>query len=119
MSDPRQEYGFETQYSDEWLPALNDAARACAPELVDLPIERGWAGLYEMTPDCNGLIGQSDSVGRLLYAAGFSGHGFLQAPAVGEVIRDLYVGAPPFVDVTPLSAGRFDGSPLQRELNVV
>ncbi|SDY50539.1 sarcosine oxidase subunit beta [Saccharopolyspora shandongensis] len=119
MSDPTQEYGFHTHYSDEWLPAFNDAARACAPELVDLPIERGWAGLYEMTPDCNALIGQSDSVGRLLYAAGFSGHGFLQAPAVGEVIRDLYLGVPPFVDVTPLSADRFDGSPVRRELNVV
>jgi sarcosine oxidase subunit beta len=119
MSDPAQEYGFHTQYSEEWLPALNDAARACAPELVDLPIERGWAGLYEMTPDCNALIGQSDSVGRLLYATGFSGHGFLQAPAAGEVIRDLYLDVPPFADVTPLSAGRFDGSPLRRELNVV
>jgi sarcosine oxidase, subunit beta len=119
MSDPAQEYGFNTQYSDEWLPAFNDAARACVPGLADLPIERGWAGLYEMTPDCNALIGQSDSVGRLLYATGFSGHGFLQAPAVGEMIRDLYLGDPPFVDVTPLSADRFDASPVQRELNVV
>jgi sarcosine oxidase subunit beta len=87
--------------------------------LVDLPIERGWAGLYEMTPDCNALIGQSHAVSRLPYAAGFSGHGFLQAPAAGEVIRDLYLGAPPFVDVTPLSAQRFDESPVQRELHVV
>ncbi|MEV4644292.1 FAD-binding oxidoreductase [Saccharopolyspora sp. NPDC049357] len=119
MSDRAQEYGFHTDYSDEWLPAFNDAARVCAPELVDLPVERGWAGLYEMTPDCNALIGQSESVGRLLYATGFSGHGFLQAPAAGEVIRDLYLGVTPFVDLTPMSAERFDGSPIRRELNVV
>ncbi|GAB3288109.1 NAD(P)/FAD-dependent oxidoreductase [Parasphingorhabdus pacifica] len=119
MSDPAEEYGFNTQYSEEWLPAFHDAARTCVPELADLPIERGWAGLYEMTPDCNALIGQSDAVGRVLYAAGFSGHGFLQAPAAGEVIRDLYLGVSPFVDVAPLTAERFDGSPVQRELNVV
>lgn len=119
MSDPTEEYGFKTQYSDEWLPAFWEAARVCAPELAGLPVERGWAGLYEMTPDCNALIGESDSVGRVLYATGFSGHGFLQAPAAGEVIRDLYLGAPPFVDVTPLSAQRFDGRPVHRELNVV
>jgi sarcosine oxidase, subunit beta len=42
-----------------------------------------------------------------LYATGFSGHGFLQAPAVGEVVRDLYLDRDPFVDVRPLRADRF------------
>ncbi len=41
---------------------------------------------------------------RFLYATGFSGHGFLQGPAIGEIVRDLYLGREPFVDVTPLSA---------------
>ncbi|MDA2804187.1 NAD(P)/FAD-dependent oxidoreductase [Nocardiopsis suaedae] len=119
MSDPAQEYGFRTDYSDEWLAGFEAAARVCAPGLVGLPIDRGWAGLYEMTPDCNALIGESRSVGRLLYATGFSGHGFLQAPAVGEVIRALYLGEEPFVDVSAMSADRFDDSPLRREFNVV
>ena len=44
-----------------------------------------------------------------MYATGFSGHGFLQAPAVGEVVRDLVTGRQPFVDVTPLSVDRFAG----------
>lgn len=119
MSDPAQEYGFDTGYTEEWFPAFREAARMCAPDLVDMPVASGWAGLYEMTPDCNALIGEFASVGRVLYATGFSGHGFLQAPAAGEVIRDLYLDVSPFVDVTPLSAERFDGTPVQRELNVV
>jgi len=54
------------------------------------------------------LLGEAATAGgRFLYATGFSGHGFLQAPAVGEVIRDLYLGRTPFVDTTPLSADRF------------
>jgi sarcosine oxidase subunit beta len=67
----------------------------------------GWAGLYEVTPDHNALIGRARSPSNLFYATGFSGHGFLQAPAVGEVIRDLYLDRDPFVDVRPLSAQRF------------
>ena len=54
-----------------------------------------------MTPDHNALIGEADGVVRFLYATGFSGHGFLQGPAVGEIIRDLYLGREPFVDISP------------------
>jgi sarcosine oxidase subunit beta len=57
-----------------------------------------------VSPDHNAMIGRS---GGFLYATGFSGHGFLQAPAAGELVRDLYLGREPFVDVAALSADRF------------
>jgi sarcosine oxidase subunit beta len=60
-----------------------------------------------MTPDHNALIGEvAAPPGRFLYATGFSGHGFQLAPAVGEIMRDLYLGRAPFVDVGVLRAGR-------------
>lgn len=62
-----------------------------------------------MTPDRNALIGRSGDVDGFLFATGFSGHGFLQAPAVGEIVRDLYLERTPFIDVGPLSAARFEG----------
>jgi sarcosine oxidase subunit beta len=104
MSDPEQEPGFQLGYSEEWLPRLGAAIEARAPSLLTVGLRDGWAGLYEVTPDHNALIGRS---GDFLYATGFSGHGFLQAPAVGEVIRDLYLGRTPVVDVAPLTADRF------------
>jgi sarcosine oxidase subunit beta len=107
MSDPDQEPGFHLDYSDDWLPRLGEAMRVRAPRLLDVGLRGGWAGLYEVTPDHNALIGRSSTSSNVLYATGFSGHGFLQAPAVGEVIRDLYLGRTPFVDTTPLSADRF------------
>jgi len=107
MSDPEQEPGFHLGYSEEWLPRLGDAIAARAPQLLDVGLTDGWAGLYEVTPDHNALIGRSSTTPNFLYATGFSGHGFLQAPAVGEVIRDLHLGRTPFVDVTPLAAERF------------
>ncbi len=76
-----------------------------------MPVSHGWAGLYETTPDNNALIGEAADVPRFLYATGFSGHGFLQAPAVGELVRDLYLGREPFLDVGPLAATRFDARP--------
>ena len=62
-----------------------------------------------MSPDHNAMIGEAKDVSRFLYATGFSGHGFLQGPATGEILRDLVLGREPFVDVTPMSAERFDG----------
>lgn len=108
IADPATPIAFERTYDPAWLPLLRGALGACAPELVDVPVARGWAGLYEMTPDHNALIGEATDVpGRVLYAAGFSGHGFLQAPAVGEAVRDLYAGRTPPIDVSGFSADRF------------
>jgi len=108
IADPATPVAFERTYDPGWLPLLRGAIGACAPGLRDVPVARGWAGLYEMTPDHNALIGEATGVpGRVLYAAGFSGHGFLQAPAVGEVVRDLYAGRTPRIDVSGFGADRF------------
>jgi sarcosine oxidase subunit beta len=105
MSDPEQEPGFHLDYSDAWLPRLGAAMGLRAPRLLDVGLVPGWAGLYEVTPDHNAVIGRAGA--NFFYATGFSGHGFLQAPAVGEVVRDLYLDREPFVDVGPLSVDRF------------
>jgi sarcosine oxidase subunit beta len=120
MSDPEQEPGFHLGYSGDWLPRLGDAIAARAPRLLDVGLTDGWAGLYEVTPDHNALIGRSSTTQNFLYATGFSGHGFLQAPAVGEVIRDLHLDRTPFVDISPLTAERFtNGAQARPEAHIV
>ncbi|WSQ13409.1 FAD-binding oxidoreductase [Streptomyces sp. NBC_01231] len=119
MSDPDERPGFATDTHDRWIPGLCAAMEHRAPALLDLRRTGGWAGLYEITPDHNALIGEATSVSRFLYATGFSGHGFLQGPAVGEVVRDLYLGREPFVDVSPLGAGRFAADAPRPEANLV
>lgn len=108
ISNSNQEPGFDRDFTHEWLPEFTAAARVCAPALADPDLEGGWAGLYENTPDHNALIGASRSVEGFYYATGFSGHGFLQGPAVGELIRDLYLGRESFMDHTSFSADRFE-----------
>lgn len=112
-----------TETQDEWLERAVPVLRRRAPVLLDAPIAGGWWGDYEMSPDHNALIGEAGArpgeagarPGRFLYATGFSGHGFQQAPAVGEIVRDLYLRRQPFADVSALAAGREE----RRERNVV
>jgi sarcosine oxidase subunit beta len=120
MPAPDEQFGFEAGTSEEFIPALLDVAEHRAPALARVGIKGSWSGFYEMTPDHNALIGEAEGVSRFLYATGFSGHGFLQAPAVGEVVRDLVLKREPSVDIRPLSAERFAATgALRPEFNVV
>lgn len=120
LADPDQEAGFDTTWTPGWLELFRAAARDRAPALADMKTVGGWAGLYENTPDHNALIGRSGELSNFLYATGFSGHGFLQAPAVGEVVRDLCLERETFTDITPLSADRFrQGAEIRPEAHIV
>jgi glycine/D-amino acid oxidase-like deaminating enzyme len=96
-----------------------ELAERRAPALASAGIQGGWAGFYDMSPDHNAIIGEAPHVSRFLYATGFSGHGFLQGPATGELLRDLVLRQPAFVDAAPLAVERFDGRPLAGEFNFV
>jgi sarcosine oxidase subunit beta len=119
ISNPDEEPGPCREFSFGWTRAFDAAAAVVAPALAHQRLVGGWAGLYENTPDHNALIGRAGS-GSVLYATGFSGHGFLQAPAVGEIIRDLHLGRDPFLDPSPFSAERFvDRRGLLHEVHII
>jgi sarcosine oxidase, subunit beta len=119
MSDPNERPGFAVESTDDWVPDLVEIAARRAPRVAEAGIRGGWAGLYEITPDDNAIIGEATGVSRFLYATGFSGHGFLQGPAVGEILRDLVLQRPPFLDIAPLSVERFGDTMLRPEFNIV
>jgi sarcosine oxidase subunit beta len=119
MSDQHEQPGFSIETAEDWIPDLMEVVRRRAPRIADVGIRGGWAGLYEMTPDHNAIIGESSGPSRFLYATGFSGHGFLQGPAVGEILRDLFLNQTPFADIAPLSVERFEGAKLRPEYNIV
>jgi sarcosine oxidase, subunit beta len=122
FSDPDEQPGFNLNYeTEDWLPRLFALVERRAPSILDAGLTTGWAGLYEITPDHNQLIGEDGEVSRFLYATGFSGHGFLMGPAVGEIIRDLYLGRPPFLDSSGFDVRRFSdpAAALTGEHNIV
>jgi sarcosine oxidase subunit beta len=71
-------------------------------------IARGWAGLYEITPDHHAILGTVPEIEGFVFANGFSGHGFQHSPAVGKVIAELIVeGKASTIDISSLSIERF------------
>src|SRR4029450_6793989 len=90
---------------------------AAHPPAAGAPLRRAWAGFYDMTPDAHPIIGE---VADGLYAAcGFSGHGFMQSPAVGGAVAAELLGeAPPF-DLSPYRLDRFAGGAIFPETLVL
>ena len=119
MADPEQPAGFDAPMRSDWLEVVGEVAMRRAPKLLEVGIAGGWTGFYETTPDHNALIGESTDLPGFFYATGFSGHGFLLGPAVGEVMRDLIMRRPPVVDVSVFSVDRFRSADIRPEHNVV
>lgn len=119
LGESKDTWEFDLSQSPAWLDELAEAIDRRIPRIGDVGIAEGWAGLYEMTPDHNALIGAADDVEGFLYAAGFSGHGFMMAPAVGEIITDLHLGRVPDIDVSSLTATRFATAEPRREHNFI
>ena len=92
---------------EQTLDALADPATRRLPVLAALPVRASWWGYYEVSPDHNAIVGEAAEPSRFLYATGFSGHGFQQAPAVGEHVAELVAGNEPILDLSPFSLERF------------
>jgi sarcosine oxidase, subunit beta len=107
MAEPTLRWGTEAVVDEtlvaDWLERL--AHRF--PPASRVGVARAWAGLYDMTPDAHPIIGWVDD--GVYAACGFSGHGFMQAPAVGAAVADeLLTGSSSF-DLTPYRLERFAG----------
>jgi glycine/D-amino acid oxidase-like deaminating enzyme len=101
------------------LENVAEAAARRVPVLAELPIQSSWWGWYDVSPDWNALVGEAPHVSRFLYATGFSGHGFQQAPAVGEHLAELVVGREPTLDLAAFAADRFAQGALRPETFVI
>ncbi|WP_254861559.1 NAD(P)/FAD-dependent oxidoreductase [Halovivax gelatinilyticus] len=104
---------FAERVSLEWSARVVEQAAQCAGYFgPKSEIRRAWAGLYAVTPDHHPII--EETVPGFVNAVGFSGHGFMQAPATGQLVAELVAdGAASSIDISMLSADRFEGgSPL-------
>ena len=75
---------------------------------ADLRITDRWSCDYEMTPDDHPIVGAVPGRPGLYIAAGFSGHGFMHAPATAQlIVEEMLDGKAATLDIADLAIDRF------------
>jgi sarcosine oxidase subunit beta len=104
-----REPSFNTNTDYEAMVEASENAIYRVPALEKAQIARGWAGLYEISPDNHAILGKVPGLEGFILANGFSGHGFQHSPAVGKVISELILeGKAKTIDISSLSIERFE-----------
>jgi len=119
MGDPDESPTFDTTVQWGFLPRVIEVAMRRLPALSNAAITHSWAGLYEVTPDANPLIGPAPNLQGFYLVTGFSGHGFQHAPAAGRLVADLIAGRDPQFDLSAFAPDRFAGGARRGERYVV
>jgi glycine/D-amino acid oxidase-like deaminating enzyme len=105
MSDAEPRWGFEESVDESVFADRLERVAHRYPPAAGTRIARAWAGLYDMTPDAHPIIGPIDD--GLYVACGFSGHGFMQSPAVGRAVAEELLHGESSLDLTPYRLERF------------
>ena len=110
------EPSFNLNIDYEAMAETSENSMSRVPVLEKARIARGWAGLYETSPDHHAILGRVPEVEGFILANGFSGHGFQHSPGVGKVISELIVnGKAITIDISSLSIERFERGELMLE----
>ncbi|MEW6411486.1 MAG: FAD-binding oxidoreductase [Candidatus Zixiibacteriota bacterium] len=118
-ADKSVEPSFDVSVDPDYTDAILERALELMPQLEEAEVANQWAGLYETTPDHRAIIGWEPSVKGMFHVTGFSGHGFMHAPAAGVVTAEVLSGKKPSVDVSSYSPDRFAKAGLVEETNVI
>jgi len=106
MVDAAPRWGFEELVDETVFGDRLERLEHRYPAAKGAGIEQARAGLYDMTPDAHPIIGRL--VDGVYAACGFSGHGFMQSPAVGRALAEEILGLEPTFDLSPYRLERFE-----------
>lgn len=119
MSDPAEPSSYNLHTDREFMEKVVAEAVHRVPVLSQVTLLRGWAGLYEMTPDHNPIIGEAPWLRGFFCAVGFSGHGFQHGPAAGRILSELIGQGQTSFDLSAFSFDRFEKGEAEGESRVV
>ncbi|MGQ9529365.1 NAD(P)/FAD-dependent oxidoreductase [Chloroflexus sp.] len=121
-SNPNEPSSTNTNVDWDWLEAVIEAGIHRFPilETAGLAEQQCWAGLYEITPDHNPILGRHPDLAGYIDASGFSGHGIMHAPATGLLIAEEVIdGRAHTINIDELRIDRFRSGHLASEFNVI
>jgi sarcosine oxidase subunit beta len=107
LREPRARWSGDPVVDTALVEDVRERLATRYPSAAGASVEHAWAGLYDMTPDAHPIIGPLHD--DVYVAAGFSGHGFMQSPAVGRAVAQELLGLTPTFDLTPYRLERFAG----------
>ena len=117
MGEPELRWDGPEEVRDDLVEDWRERLAHRYPRAAAAPVRRAWAGFYDMTPDAHPIIGR---VADGVYAAcGFSGHGFMQSPAVGDAVAAELLGDEPPFELAPYRLERFAGDAIFPETLVL
>ncbi|MDP7421165.1 MAG: FAD-binding oxidoreductase [bacterium] len=120
FGDPDQRPGPDVTSSLEFLQTMAGKLVDLMPCLSAVRVVRQWAGLYCMSPDAQPIIGAVSEPEGYYQAIGFSGHGFMIAPALAALMSELITEDRTSRSIEELTLQRFsDKSRLHTEKSVV
>jgi sarcosine oxidase subunit beta len=119
MSDREEGPTFDTEVNWPFLEKVFEEASRRAPALASAGVKTAWAGLYETTPDHQAILGPAPELEGFWCAAGFSGHGFMQAPAAALLLSQLLLDHHSEIDLSPFAFTRFAKGSLLKERNII
>ncbi len=119
MSDRTEPPAYVTDVNWDFLEKMFEQAARRAPALAGAGVKTAWAGLYESTPDHQAILGPIAEVEGFWCAAGFSGHGFMQAPAASLLLTQLLLDKKSEIDISSFAFERFARGSLVTERNII
>ena len=119
LSDPLEHSSLNTSSSLRFLSRMSASLLRLLPRLGGVKILRQWAGYYDETPDGNPVLGRTAGVEGFIQLNGFGGHGFMLAPAVGQIMAEWLLRRVREPLVERYGLDRFSSGQLQRETLVI
>jgi sarcosine oxidase subunit beta len=86
-----------------------------APRLAQVKVLRQWAGPYDVSPDRQAILGEPDGVPGFFLCCGFTGHGFMMAPVIGQLYAQWLTGGEKHEVFDRGRLSRFAEGKLERE----
>jgi sarcosine oxidase subunit beta len=119
FGDPNERKDGDIGSSWQFAREMAQKMTAVLPLLKEVTMIRQWAGLYNMSPDAQPILGEHPQIEGFYMAIGFSGHGFMLAPITSKLIAELILKRKTSLPIDKLDIGRFERGELIIEPSVV
>ncbi|MFL5649702.1 MAG: NAD(P)/FAD-dependent oxidoreductase [Chloroflexota bacterium] len=105
--DPDERPGVDQRSSWDFLRRTAGLVTRKAPALAEVSVIRQWAGMYDISPDHQPLVGPTRQLEGWWQANGWSGRGMLLGPYLTELLAERFVSGDTPARLTTFDPDRF------------